>query len=77
MKTEINKEDLEKFLSSEDVTYASSTRECKRLYINLHGVIHVTAAHKLIYAGVSTETAVKIYNGITKKYVDPTKDFKI
>lgn len=77
MKTEINKEDLEKFISTEDVTYASSTRERKRLYINLKGDIGVTAAHKLVYYGVNIETAVKIYNGITKKYVDPTKDFKI
>ena len=73
MKTEINKEDLEKFISTEDVTYASSTRERKRLYISLCGIIHVTAAYKLVYSGVNIETAVKIYNGITKKYVDPAK----
>lgn len=77
MKTDINKEDLEKFISTEDVTYASSTRECKRLFISLKGVIGVTAAHKLVYSGSNIETAVKIYNGITKKYVDPIKDFKI
>lgn len=75
---EIKLEDLQKWIETMDVTFASSTRERKRLIITLkNGHLRVSVAGTIVWQGTDLASAVEAYNAIAKKYVDPIKDFRI
>ena len=68
---------LQLFIDNEDMTYASSERECKKLVCTLRGGLKVLVGHKVVWEGMQPFAAVEKYNSITEKYIDPVKDFKI
>ncbi len=69
--------ELQEFVQKEYVTFASSTRERKQLIITLKGIYAVLASGKTMYQGSQPSDAVKAYNAITEKYIDPSKSFRI
>jgi hypothetical protein len=69
--SDIKLEEFQQFLSEEEVLYASSARENKRLYVALNGNIRVMAHGRTIYKGVQPYPAVEAYNNFTEKYVAP------
>lgn len=73
----IELEDLQKWIEQEDVTFASSTRERKRLVATLNGRLKVIVAGKTVWEGIQPFSAVEAYNSITQKFIDTTKDFRI
>jgi hypothetical protein len=79
MKNQLELPDLQKFIDTEDVTYASSSRERKKLTCDLKGCLRVTVAHKLVYEGINPSDAVKAYNAITEKFKEDEsiKNFRI
>jgi hypothetical protein len=70
MKNGIKLSEFLHYLNEEDVTFASSTRERKRLTVNFRGGITVTVAGKIIWQGMQPFAAVEAYNAITEKYID-------
>ncbi len=74
---EVKLEDLSNFIQDEDVTFASSTRENKRLVCCLDGYLHVVHGNAIIWRGRRMDLAVDKYNSITEKWINPLKDFKI
>jgi hypothetical protein len=66
---EINLEDLQKWYESEEVTYASSTRERKSLTCTLKGNFIVRVAGSIVWQGVQPFSAVEAYNSVTKKFI--------
>lgn len=79
MKSNLILSDLQKFIDSEDVTYASSSRERKKLTCDLKGCLRVTVAHKLVYEGINPSDAINAYNSITEKFKEDEsiKNFRI
>ena len=71
--------DFQDWMANEESTYADSSRERKRLTVDLKGIIRVLIAGVRVYEGTDAFEAVSRYNSITDKYVDPyfVKDFKI
>jgi hypothetical protein len=65
---EIDLEGLVSWLNETDVTFASSTRERKRLTANLRGGLTITVAGKIVWQGIQPFAAVEAYNNITQKY---------
>jgi hypothetical protein len=74
---EIDLEGLLKWKEEQDVLYASSSRERKRLSVTLNGHYQVTLAGEVKYKGSDPDLAVLYYNKITEKYIDKNKDFRI
>ena len=74
---DIELEDLNKWLQYEEVTYASSSLERKRLVFQFNGMIKVLVGGKLVWHGTIPKDAVEAYNKITEKFVDDLKDFRI
>lgn len=70
-------DELMKWYQTEEVTFASSTRERKKLVATLFGNFKVIVAGTTIWEGVQANMAVDKYNSVTEKYIDPLKDFKI
>ncbi len=64
----IEVKELVDFIGSESITFASSTRENKRLIIDLQGIIEVSVAGKIQYQGTNPSVATDVYNSITEKY---------
>jgi predicted Rdx family selenoprotein len=73
----IRLEDLQEWLAAEELTFASSTRERKRLVCTTKGTLKVYVAGSLVWQGMQPYSAVEAYNAITETYVDPIKDFKL
>ena len=73
----IELKDLQEWIATEDVTFASSTRERKRLVATLNGGLKVIVAGKTVWEGIQPFSAMEAYNSITEKYIDETKDFRI
>lgn len=73
----IELEDLQKWIEQEEVTFASSTRERKRLTCCLDGYLQVIVGNAIIWRGKQSDLAVEKYNSITEKYIDTIKDFRI
>ncbi len=71
MKNDINLAELQQWLAEEDVTFASSTRERKRLTATFNGTLKVMVAGKTVWQGIQPFSAVEAYNAITEKYVEP------
>ena len=69
--------ELQGWLETEDVTFASSYRERKSLVATLNGGLKVIVAGKVIWEGIQPFNAVEAYNSVTEKYIDTTKDFII
>ena len=73
--------DLQEFVNKEEVVFASSTLEKKKLCIDLRGTYIVYVGHNSIHRGTQPFAAVEAYNAITEKYVDPDaerlKNFKL
>jgi len=69
--------ELQKWLETEEVTFASSTRERKRLVSTVQGGLKVIVAGQTVWQGIQPYTAVEVYNKITEKYIDTSKNFKI
>ena len=69
--------DLQKWIETEDVTFASSTRERKRLVATLNGGLKVIVACTVVWEGMQPFSAVEAYNAVTEKYIDTSTDFRI
>lgn len=66
-----NKVDFQEFSNwfyDTSVTYASSSRERKKLVAYLNGKIIVTINDEVFWAGTQLFSAVEAYNSITKKF---------
>ena len=74
---EVTIEDLSKFIQEEDVTFANSPRENKRLACCLDGYLQVFHRNEIVWRGKRMDLAVDKYNSITEKWINPLKDFKI
>lgn len=76
MKSGLELSDFQKFIDTEEVIYASSTRERKKLTCDFKGCLRVTVAHKLVYEGINPSDA---YNAITEKFKEDEsiKNFRI
>lgn len=74
---EIELSDLQGFIEKEEVTYASSTRENKKLVVTLNGTFKLYVGNIVVWCGIQCYSAVEKYNEITDKYINPLKDFKI
>jgi hypothetical protein len=74
---EIKLEDLQKWIETEDVTFASSTRERKRLTCCLDGYLQVIVGNAIVWRGKQLDLAIERYNSVTEKYIDTSKDFRI
>ncbi len=74
---EVKLEELIEFRKDEDVTFARSERENKRLACCLDGYLWVVHVNAIIWRGRQMDVAVDVYNSITEKWVNPLKDFKI
>lgn len=71
----IDLKELQSWLNDDpEVTFASSTRERKRLVASVSGMLTVLIAGKVIWSGTNPSTAVEKYNAITEKYVEPKYD---
>lgn len=73
----IKLEELRQWLIEEEATFASSTRERKKLTSTLSGGLKVYVGSKVVWEGIHPYDAINEYNSITDKYIDPIKDFKI
>jgi hypothetical protein len=73
----IELKDLQEWIATEDVTFASSTRERKKLVATLNGGLKVIVAGKTVWEGIQPFSAVEAYNAVTEKYIDTSKDFRI
>lgn len=69
--------ELQKWVETEEVTFASSTRERKRLVSTVQGGLKVIVAGQIVWQGIQPYSAVEAYNKITEKYIDNSKNFKI
>jgi hypothetical protein len=69
MKQKIEFEELQKWYESEEVTFASSTRERKRLTCTLKGTFIVRVAGNIVWQGVQPFAAVEAYNNVTQKFI--------
>jgi hypothetical protein len=73
----IELKDLQDWLEEAEMTFASSTREYKRLVATARGGLKVTVAGKTVWEGMQPFPAMEAYNAITEKYVNENKDFKL
>jgi hypothetical protein len=73
----IELKDLQEWIETEDVTFASSSRERKRLVATLNGGLKVIVAGTVVWEGCQPFSAIEVYNSITEKWIDVTKDFRI
>lgn len=71
----IDLEELKSWISETTVTFASSTRERKRLEATLSGGLIVSIAGKVVWEGILPYFAVMKYNSITEPYQNPNKEF--
>lgn len=69
--------DFQHWLEEESMTFASSTRERKRLVVTLRGNIQIFVGNVIVWQGQQPYSAVEKYNSITEKYTDPLEGFKI
>jgi len=69
--------DLQKWIETEYVTFASSTRERKRLVATFNGGLKVIVAGVVVWEGMQPFSAVEAYNAVTEKYIDTINDFRI
>jgi hypothetical protein len=74
---EIELAGLQEWYASEEVTYASSNRESKRLVCTLNGTFKVKVAGETVWQGMQLYGAVEAYNAVTEKYVMPNLDFTL
>ncbi len=74
---EVKLEDLQEWVETTEVVFASSTRERKRLTATPNGNLKVVVAGKVIWEGIQPHDAVAVYNSINEKYIDKTKGFKL
>lgn len=63
------------FAASQEVTYASSARENKKLVLVFPGGYKVYHNFKCVYEGIQPHPAVEAYNAITEKAENPHKNF--
>ena len=70
-------EEFQDWYSKEDVLFASSSRENKRLVCSLNGNIKVLVAGKVVWQGTQPYSAIEAYNEITEKYVNPLANFRV
>ena len=69
--------ELQEWYLDQEVLFASSSRERKRLVCTLNGGYIVRVAGNIVWQGVQPFAAVEAYNAIVDKYDDPIKDFRI
>lgn len=74
---EIDVQDLQDWLDDAELTYASDSYTRKKLVARASGGFKVTVAGETVWKGTRPFSAVKAYNAITEKYVDPLKDFTL
>jgi hypothetical protein len=73
----IELQDLQEWIETEDITFASSTRERKSLVTTLNGGLKVIVGGTVVWEGCQPFSAIEVYNSITEKWIDVTKDFRI
>jgi hypothetical protein len=74
----IELDELQRWIETEDVTFASSDRERKSIISTLNGTLKVMIRGKIIWQGTDPLAAVEAYNSITEKYIDEDlKNFRI
>ena len=70
-------EEFQDWYAKEDVLFASSSRENKRLVCSLNGNIKVLVASEVVWQGTQPFSAIEAYNEITEKYVNPLAYFRV
>ena len=70
-------EEFQDWYAKEDVLFASSSRENKRLVCSLNGNIKVLVAGQIVWQGTQPFSAIEAYNEITEKYVNPLANFRV
>lgn len=73
----ITRGELLDFIQKEEVLFASSSREKKRLYVRIRGGFIITVGGKVVHEGMSIVEAVSTYNSITEKYRETKESFKL
>jgi len=74
---EVKIEELQEWLSGQYLTFASSSRENKRLTCDLKGGLRVIVGGVTVWQGIQPYSAMEAYNAVTEKWINPLKDFKI
>ena len=74
---EVTLTEFQDWHSKEEVLFASSSRENKRLYCSLNGNIKILVAGEVVWQGIQPFSAVEAYNAITEKYVNPLANFRV
>lgn len=74
---EISVGELQDWLTKEEVVFASSSRERKRLVCSLNGGMKVLVAGQIVWQGIQPFSAVEAYNAIEDKYIDPSINFEL
>lgn len=72
---EVTLKEFQDWYANQDVLFASSSRERKRLVCSLNGVIKVIVAGKIVWQGIQPFSAIEAYNNITEEYVNPLDNF--
>jgi len=70
-------EEFQDWYAKEDVLFASSSRENKRIVCSLNGNIKVIVAGEVVWQGTQPFSAIEAYNEITEKYVNPLANFSV
>jgi len=68
-------DELIKWMNEEEVIFASSTRERKRLSCSLRGGFKVTIAGRTVWQGMQPFAAVEAYNNIIEKHLEEKPNF--
>ena len=74
---EITINEFQDWRYKEEVVFAFSSREAKRLVCTLSGNIKVTVGGKTVWEGVQPYLAVEAYNAIAEEYTEPKPSFKL
>lgn len=65
--------ELQKWMQTEEVIFASSSRERKRLIATLNGTLKVVVVGEVVWQGMQPFSAVEAYNNVTEKFIDKSE----
>lgn len=74
---EIELEPLQEWINSNEIVYASSSRENKRLVFTMNGYFKLIVTGKVVWQGTQPYSAVERYNEITDKFQHVPNDFQL
>lgn len=72
---EIDLEGLQSWYEENEATFASSTRERKRLTCTLKGTFKLYVNNTVVWQGIQPFAAVEAYNDVVKKFIP--EEFKL